>query len=102
MNLFTGNLNLAERPPTDFPLRQYYSKEYDKLRKQLEGSLSDEENKLLNELLETETCDSMYSDMEAFATGFRLATLLMMEVFYDKDDLFDNKEQHLRHFIHRP
>jgi len=101
MNLFTGNLNLSERPPADFPLRKYYSKEYDKLRKQLENLLNDEGQEALSGLLDTYSGD-IYADIEAFITGFRLATMLMIEVFHDKDDLLDNKEQHLRHMLHRP
>jgi len=102
MNLFTGNLNLAERPPTNFPLRKYHSKEYGKLRKQPEGLLSEEGQEALTELLDTHSGDNIYTDIEAFITGFRLATMLMVEVFHDKDDLLDNKEQYLRHMLHRP
>ena len=102
MNLYKRNLNLSERKPTDFPLRKYHSRECDKLRKRLEGTLSKEEQQLLNDLLEEQTADNTYTDVEAFIVGFRLATMLMVEVFHDKDDLLENKEMHLRHMIHRP
>jgi hypothetical protein len=102
MNLYKGNLNLSERKPTDFPLRKYHSRECDKLRKRLEGTLNEEEQKLLDDLLEEQTSDNTYTDMESFIVGFRLATMLMVEVFHDIDNLFENKEQHLRHMLHRP
>ena len=102
MNLYNGNLNLSEREPTNFPLRKYHSRERDKLRKRLEGTLSKEEQKLFNDLLEEQTADNTYTDTEAFIVGFRLATMLMVEVFQDKDNLLENKEMYLRHMIHRP
>jgi hypothetical protein len=57
---------------------------------------------LLNDLLEEQASENAYTDMESFVTGFRLATMLMVEVFHDMDNLLENKEQYLRHLIHRP
>ena len=102
INLFNENLDLTKRVLPDFPLQQHYRKEYDKLKKQLNGSLNEEEQKLLEELLETSAYEGTYNDYEAFISGFRLAALLMVEVFHDKDSLLENKEQYLRHFIHCP
>jgi hypothetical protein len=63
MNLFTGNLNLSERPPTNFPLSKYHAREYEKLRKRLEGLLNEEGQNLLNDLLEEQTSENAYTDM---------------------------------------
>jgi len=77
MNLFNDNLNLSSRKPTDFPLRRHYSKKSDKLKKQLDDLLNEEEQNLLEELIETSTSEGIYGDMDSFVSGFQLATLLM-------------------------
>ena len=102
MNLFNGNFSPAERKSEELPLRKFHSKECDKLKKQLEASLNEDEKNLLTKLLDTHTIESTYTDMDAFITGFRMAALIMVDVFHDKDDLLDNKEQFLRHLLHRP
>ena len=102
INLFNGNLDLTKRMSPDFPLQKHYSKEYDKLRKQLGGLLNEEGKKLLDELLDTDISQSNYASYDAFIVGFKLAALLMIEVFYDKDKLLENKEQYLRNHLHRP
>jgi len=69
-------------------MRKHHQKEYDRLKGKLDGMLNEEGQGLLNELLEAKTSVNIYSDYGSFASGFRLATLLMVEVFYDKDSLF--------------
>ena len=56
----------------------------------------------MNQLLDTHVGGCDYSDIEAFANGYRLATMLMVEVFYNKDNILENKEQYLRHMLHKP
>jgi len=102
INLFNENINLTKRILPDFPLQQHYRNECDKLKQQLNSSLNEEEQLLLEELLETSAYEGTYNDYEAFIAGFRLASLLMVEVFHNQDHLLENKEQYLRHFIHRP
>ena len=102
INLFNENLDLTKRVLPELPLQKHYQKECAKLKKQLTSSLNEEEQRLLEELLETNAYEGTYSDYEAFISGFRLAALLMVEVFHDKDNLLENKEQYLRHFIHCP
>ena len=102
MGLFTGNINIPNKPPSDFPLRRYYTQELDKLTKRLEDLLNDEEKELLTELLEMNLAEGGYSDMDSFINGFRLGSQLMVEVLHDKENFLVNKEQYLRHFIHCP
>ena len=102
MNLYTGNLNFQNRNTKDFPLQKYHNKEYDKIKKQLENLLNEDGKELLNELLDTHIDGKSYSDSNAFIEGFRIATMMMVEVYYDKDNLLENKEQYLRHMSHRP
>ena len=102
INLFNGNLNLSEQQPIDFPLRKHYQREYDKLKKQIDGLLDEDGHELLNELLEANTSENGYSNYDSFISGYRIATLLMAEVFNDKDNLLENREQYLRHLMHRP
>jgi len=102
LNLFDGNFDFHKRKHEELPLEKYHSKEYDKIKKQLDNQLNEDGRKLLNELLDTHVDGSNYSDTEAFINGFRIATMLMVEVFYDKDSILDNKEQYLRHMLHRP
>lgn len=91
MNLFKGNLNLSEHKPNDFPLRRHYSKEFGKIKNQLEGLLNDDGKELLEELLDMDTSEAIFSDMDSFIYGFRLAALLMIEVFHDKDNLINDR-----------
>jgi len=102
MNLYMGNLNLAKLNTEDFPLQKYHEEEYDKIKEQLDKLLDDYGRKLLNELLDKHICGKSYSDTEAFINGFRIATMMMVEVYYDKDNLLETKEQYLRHMLHRP
>lgn len=102
MNLFTGNLNFQKRNIEEFPLEKYHDKEYEKIKSKLDSLLNEEGKELLRELLDTHATCSNYSDIEAFANGFRLATMLTVEVFYDKDNLLEIKEQYLRHMLHKP
>ena len=102
MSLYTENLSLSNRKPLDFPLRNYHQKEYDKLKEQLDGLLDNDGQELLDKLMESHDAEDTYTDAGAFISGFRLAALLMVEVFHDKDNLIHNKEQYLRHLIHRP
>ena len=102
MNLFNGNFRPAERKSAELPLQKFHSKECDNLKQQLEATLNEDERKLLTKLLEAYTVESTYTDMDAFITGFRMAALIMVDVFHDKHDLLDNKEQFLRHLLHRP
>ena len=102
MNLFNGNFKPAEQAYSELPLQKFHSKECDKLRKQLDSLLNEEEQKLLAKLLEEHVIESTYSDMNAFVTGFRMAALIMIDVFHDKDNLLENNEQFLRHLLHRP
>jgi len=102
INLFNGNIDFAKRTLPDFPLQKHHQKEYDKLKKQLDGLLNEDGQELLEELLETSSSEGRYSDYDSFISGFRFAALLMMEVFHDKESMLENKEQYLRHFIHRP
>ena len=101
INLYTGNLGLI-KPQTNFPLKKHYQREYDKLKKQLNNLLNEDSNKLLEKLLEVSSLESGYSNYDSFITGYRIATLIMTEVYHNKDSLFENREQYLRHFIHRP
>ncbi|MCL2673721.1 MAG: hypothetical protein FWE92_00145 [Defluviitaleaceae bacterium] len=102
INLFNENLDLTKRQLLDFPLREYHQKEHDKLRKQLDGMLNEDGQKLLDELLETSTHENQYYNYESFICGFRLAALLMVEVFHDKDNMLENREQYLRHLLNLP
>ena len=102
INLLNGNLDLNKRVIPEFPLQKYYQKECDILKKKLDNSLSEDGQKLLDELLDTNACESQYGNYDSFISGFRVATLLMVEVFHDKDNLLENREQHLRHLLHRP
>jgi hypothetical protein len=102
MNLFNGNITPGEQKPLEYPMRRYYDREFNKLREQLCGSLNEEEQALLSKLLDTGTSENVYSDIDAFIHGFRLAALLMVEVFHEKDGLLDDREQYLRHLLHRP
>jgi len=102
MNLYTGNLNFQKRTIKDFPLQKYHDKEYDKIKNKLDNMLNEEGQRLLNELLDTHIGCKNYSDYEAFINGFRFAAMLMVEVYYDEDNLLENKEQYLRHMLHRP
>jgi hypothetical protein len=88
-NLFNKNLNLSERTPIDFPLRKHHEKKCEKFKQQLEGVLDDDAKKLLKKIMEESNAESSYSDIDSFITGFRLATLLMVEVFHDKDNLIE-------------
>ena len=101
INLYTGNLNLSKRL-THFPLQKYYEKEYEKLKNQLDSLLNEDGQKLLDRLLDVSTLESGNSSQDSFITGYRLATMLMVEVFQDKDKLLENREQFLRNLIHRP
>ena len=83
-------------------LQKFHSRECAKIKKQLDNQLNKEGKALLSELLDIHVNSSNYSDIEAFADGFRIATMLMTEVYYDKDNLLENKEQFLRHMLHRP
>jgi len=102
MNLYTGNLNFAKRNTEDFPLQKYHKKEYDKIKEKLDSLLNDDGKELLDTLLDSHIDGKDYSDTEAFINGFRIATMMMVEVYYDKDNLLENKEQYLRHMLHRP
>jgi len=62
--------------------------------------LDEDGQKLLDELLDVNI--SKYSSYDSFITGYRLATLLMVEVYHNKDSLLENREQYLRNLIHRP
>ena len=64
--------------------------------------LDEDGQKLLDELLDTHLDCRSYSDYEAFINGFRFAAMLMVEVYHEGDNLLENKEQYLRHFLHRP
>ena len=64
--------------------------------------LNEDGRKLLDKLLEANSAENGYSDYDSFISGYRIATLLMVEVFHDKDNLLENREQYLRHLIHRP
>ena len=99
INLYTGNLNLSKRL-TNFPLQKHYEKEYKKLKNQLDSLLNEDGQKILDKLLDVSILES--SSYDSFITGYRLATLLMVEVFQDKDKLLENREQFLRNLIHRP
>ena len=101
INLFNENLDLTKRQLLDFPLREHYQQEHDKLQKQLDGVLNKDGQKLLDALLEANTHEKQYYSYESFICGFRLASLLMIEVFHDKDNMLENKEQYLRHFNHQ-
>ena len=101
INLYTGNLNLTRRL-THFPLQKHYEKEYDKLKKELDSWLNEDGRKLLDRLLDVSHLDSGNSSYDSFITGYRLATMLMVEVFRDKDKLLENREQYLRNLIYRP
>ena len=101
INLYNGNLELT-KPLTNFPLQKHYQKEYGKLKKQLNSLLDEDGNKVLDSLLEVSSLENGYGDYDSFITGYRLATLLMVEVFQDKDKLLENREQFLRNLIHRP
>ena len=98
INLFNENLDLTKRQLLDFPLREHYQQEHDKLQKQLEGMLNYDGQKLLDKLLDANTHENQYYSHESFICGFRLAALLMVEVFHDKDNTLENREQYLRHF----
>ena len=102
MNLFTGNLDFQKRNIKDFPLQKHHKREFDKIKNHLDSLLNEDGKELLNELLDTHNACKDYSDTEAFINGFRIATMLMVEVYYDKDNLLEIKEQYLRHFLHRP
>jgi len=97
MNLFNGNIRPAERKPLDFPLREHYSKEFNKLKEQLDCLLNEDNKELLNNLLDMQLSETEYSDYSSFIFAFRLAALLMIEIFHDKDSLLYNKENHLQH-----
>jgi len=99
INLFNENLDLTKRTLLDFPLREHYLKEHDKLQKQLDSMLNEDGQKLLDKLLETNTHESQYYSYESFICGFRLAALLMVEVYHNKDNMLENNEQYLRHFM---
>ena len=101
INLYNGNLNLSKRL-TSFPVQMHYEKEYRKLKNQLDSLLDEDGKKLLDKLLDVSNLESGYSSYDSFITGYRLATLLMVEVFQDKDKLLENREQYLRNLIHRP
>ena len=73
-----------------------------KLKKQLNSLLNEDGNKLLERLLEVSSLEQGYNGYDSFIVGYRLATLLMVEVFQDKDKLLENREQFLRNLIHRP
>jgi len=102
MNLYTGNLDFQKRNIEDFPLQKHHQREYDKIKRQLDNQLNEDGRKLLNELLDTHMDCKSYSDHEAFINGFRIATMMMVEVYYDKHNLLEDKEQYLRHMLHRP
>lgn len=102
MNLYAGNLNLTKQNIEDFPLQKHHEEEYDKIKEQLDKLLDDDGRELLNELLDNHVYGKDYRDTEAFISGFRVATMMMVEVYYDKDNLLEIKEQHLRHMLNRP
>ena len=102
MNLYYGNLDFQKRTREQLPLEQYHSKEYDRIKNHLETMLDEDGKKLLNELLDAHVDGSDGSSIDAFTKGFRVATMLMVEVYYDNDNLLENKEQYLRNFLHRP
>ena len=102
INLFNGNIDFTKRTLSDFPLQKHYQKECDRLKEQLDGLLNEDGRELLEELMEANTSEGRYSDYDSFISGFRFATLLMVEVFHDKDGMLENKERYLRHFVHRP
>ena len=101
INLYNGNLDLT-KPLTDFPLKKHYQKEYDELKKRLNNLLNEDGNKLLERLLEVNSLEIGYTNYDSFITGYRIATLLMVEVYQDKDKLLELREMYLRNLIHRP
>ena len=102
INLFNGNIRPSEIKPTKYPQQKFYQEEYRKLEKQLSSFLNEENVQLLNKLLEAKTAADSYQDVDAFVNGFRLGSLMMVDVFRDEDDLLENREQYLRQLIHRP
>ena len=93
INLFNGTLKIGERQFTEFPLREHYQEEFDKLKKQLDNLLDEDGRELLDGLLEANTSENLYSNYDSFIAGYRIATLLMVEVYHNKDRLIKNREQ---------
>ena len=56
-------------------------------------------NEMLEELLEIKSLENGCINYDSFITGYRLATLLMVEVFQDKDSLLENREQYFRDLV---
>lgn len=68
------------------PEHQKISKHCDELEKEVREKLEDEEEqKLFDELMEAVMYESSYYAQERFIRGFRLGTLMNMEVFSDPD-----------------
>ena len=102
MNLYNGNIDFQKRTIDQLPIEKYHDEEYDKIKNHLDELLDDDGRKLLNELLDIHVNGSDCSSIDAFTKGFRVATMLMVEVYYDNDNLLESKEQYLRNFLHRP
>ncbi len=83
------------------PEPRFYSKDSDYGRKMKElsdiqedllASLSEEQKKLLNDLNAVQAQICSLSSVDKFIYGYRLGTLMTMEVFVNKENLLANGE----------
>lgn len=83
--LYNGNVGPAHMPTYETESSKYYSEKADGLEEQLETLLDDQGRKLLRKMQEMKNAASCALTYGCFSHGFKMATLIMVEVFMDKE-----------------
>ena len=94
--LYNGNVGPAHMPPYETESSKYYSEKADRLEEQLEELLDEQGRKLLRKMLEMKNASSCALTYGCFSHGFKMATLIMTEVFMDKESEILDKDLYWR------
>ncbi|WP_313527800.1 DUF6809 family protein [Anaerotignum sp.] len=89
--LYNGNITPQSRPIENGSKYQELQIKMAELADTLEKKLSDEEKKLLDEIISTWGSISEANGEECFTLGFRLGAKMILEIFETDDELLDLK-----------
>lgn len=85
--LFDGKVLPNARKPHSTPEQEQAMEEWEKLVKAWDETHDREERLTLDRIMSAHNYVGYFSDRNAFAYGFQLATLLMIEVFTGKAEM---------------
>jgi hypothetical protein len=83
--LYDGNVGPAHMTPYETERGKYYTEKAKKLEAELEKQLDDQGRKLLRKLQEARNAAYTDSSHGDFIHGFKMATMIMTEVFVDRE-----------------